>query len=215
MPFDTPATENAERHATKLTKRHLMKPFWVLLVPFLFPSALAAEPSLAETIQYIETKLKSWKTNYRVFYEGLAGFSGWRYDERTFRLKGQTVTYGFVETHTTHTGEKPATRWEYTFQLSALSSAVRVSSKNIQEFYGWGEKRRVSSLSQKGQMVGVVQVICARGECISPHFLVEGKRQKAYDQVELIFYVDPYDMERVQKALTHAIELSGGKDELF
>ena len=54
MYSDTPATENAERHATKLTKRHLAKLFWILLVPFLFPSVLAAEPSLAETVQYIE-----------------------------------------------------------------------------------------------------------------------------------------------------------------
>lgn len=29
------------------------------------------------------------------------------------------------------------------------------------------------------------------------------------------FDSDSVDMERVQKALTHAIELSGGKDELF
>ncbi len=78
---DTPATENAERHAIKLTKRHLVRLFWVLTVPFLFPSALAAEPSLRETVQYIEAKLVAHN-------ERLAN-----YKAKSFRLNGRTVTY--------------------------------------------------------------------------------------------------------------------------
>ena len=102
MYSDTPATENAEQHATKLTKRHLVRLFWVLTVPFLFPSVLAAEPSLAETIQYIEAKLSN------------IPFSD---DSRTFRLNRGKIT---------------STRYKYdervvvTFQLGALSSTVDV-----------------------------------------------------------------------------------------
>ena len=94
---DTPATENAERHATKLTKRHLVRLFWVLTVPFLFPSVLAAEPSLAETVQYIEAKLRS---------------------ERTFRLNGGKIT----STESRGLGSRTV----ITFQLGALSTTVGV-----------------------------------------------------------------------------------------
>ena len=103
MPFDIPATENAERHVTRLTKRHLVKPFWILLVPFLFPSALAAEPSLAETVQYIEAKISANKIN--------------RWSHVTFRQIGQNITYKYYDSPRMMT---------YTFQLGTLSTTVEI-----------------------------------------------------------------------------------------
>lgn len=171
MPFDTPATENAERHATKLTKRYLAKPFWVLLVPFLFPSTLAAEPSLAETIQYIEAKISAVGPN-----------------QKFFRLNGENVNYG-------HIYNAGRSTWTLTFQLGALSTTVGVG----------GETVRVS---------------CTRGACISEryvHLLRSGKIGDTSTRTigEIVIPVRSEDVERVRKALTHAIELSGGKAELF
>ena len=205
MPFDTPATENAERHATKLTKRYLAKPFWVLLVPLLFPSALAAEPSLAETVAYIDAKLGSWNEKY--IFAG--GDITWHMtsNQKTFRLDGRTATYSHVDADSFGT----KVRYEYTFQLSALSTEVTAYSKEAQEIFEQPPE-------SPDRIVGVVRVACARGRCISVHTSsVEGKgeKTKGNDQAVLIFRVDPDDVERVQRALTHAIELSGGKDELF
>ena len=205
MPFDTPATENAERHATKLTKRYLARPFWVLLVPFSFPSTLAAEPSLAETVAYIDAKLGSWNETYILAGDNIRTYM--KSDQKTFRLDGRTATYGHVEA----VSFSRKTRYEYTFQLSALSTEVAAYSKEAQEIFAQPPEN-------PDRIVGMVRVACARGRCISVHTSsVEGKGEKAKgnDQAVLIIRVDPDDVERVQKALTHAIELSGGKDELF
>ena len=166
MHLDTPATENAERHATKLTKRHLVKSFWVLIVPFLFPSALAAEPSLAETIQYIEAKIN--EPDSRQVY---------------FRLNGGNVTFR----RDYWDGESRT----ITFQLGALSTTVDAWERGV-------------------------DVSCARGLCIS---IMRDYPNDDHDTIkttgEIFIPVKTQDVERVQKALTHAIELSGGKDELF
>ena len=171
MPFDTPATENAERHTTRLTKRYLAKPFWVLLVPFLFPSALAAEPSLAETIQYIEAKISA-----------VGGY------QKYFRLNGGIVTY-------IHTYDLDGSAKTFTFQLGALSTTVDVKSD-------------------------AVTVSCTRGVCISSRDVyrdsdgeIENTTTRTIGEIDIP--VNHKDIERVQKALTHAIKLSGGKDELF
>ena len=179
MPFDTPATENAERHATKLTKRHLVKSFWVLIVPLLFPSALAAEPSLAETIQYIEAKISATGTR-----------------QKYFRLNGGTVNYikyGVYNSTST-----------YKFQLGALSTTVTLDGGTGGEIYG----------------VTYVRASCARGTCISYRRVVrnqDGEIDSTTDKIEgaIVLSVKSHDAERVRKALTHAIKLSGGKDELF
>ena len=181
MPFDTPATENAERHVTKLTKRYLMKPFWVLLVPFLFPSALAAEPSLAETVQYIEAKLSSSMPELRI----------------SFRLNGEYVAYRYSLKQGDH-NTSVTYNLEYTFRLDALSTTVTTSG-------------------------GSVEISCARGACIRHEnnkiFWAEdigSKRERESSYIgSLSFSVNSDDVERTQKALTHAIKLSGGKDELF
>ena len=171
---DTPATDNAERYVTKLTKRHLAKLFWILLVPFLFPSALAAEPSLAETVQYIEAKLVAQD-------KGLTN-----YKARSFRLNGRTVTYirktkyGRIE--------------RLTFKLGDLSTGAMVE----QEAFIWR-----------------VNVTCARGACISNRITYEGEVEEDRKEGGIILEVYRIDVERVQKALIHAIKLSGGKDELF
>lgn len=161
---DTPATENAGRHTIKLTKRHLVRLFWVLAVPFLFPSALAAEPSLAETVQYIEAKL----TAYNDF---------WTNNVKLFILNGRTVTC------IKERGE------ELTFKLSDLSTSIRVREAAIGP---------------------AIHVSCARRACVS-HTDDGGTEIKG--GIELP--VSPPDVERVQKALSHAIKISGGKDELF
>lgn len=163
---DTPATENAERHTIKLTKRHLVRLFWVLAVPFLFPSALAAEPSLAETVQYIEAKL----TAYNNFFAN---------NVKLFRLNGRTVTC------IKERGE------ELTFKLSDLSTSIRV--REVDPAIG-----------------PAIHVSCARRVCVS-HTDDGGTEIKG--GIELP--VSPLDAEKVQKALTHAIRISGGKDELF
>ena len=169
MPFDTPATENAERHAIKLTKRYLMKPFWVLLVPFLFPSALAAEPSLAETIQYIEAKLAANSP-----------------PPIRFEQTGQNITYW-------RDAVNNIPEMTCTFQLGALSTMVKV------------EGRRV-------------MVSCTYGACISKktrYKSAEGYGPETRTMVGGVTFYPGSNLERVQKALTHAIKLSGGKDELF
>ena len=159
---DVPATENAERHAIKLTKRHLVRLFWVLTVLFLFPSVLAAEPSLAETVQYIEAKLSAHDSHMQA---------------RSFRLNGRTVNY--ITKH----GRR------YTFKLDDLST-------------------RVTRMSWAGDWK--IGVSCARGSCIL---------EKKADEVERTGGIELRasfpDGERVQKALIHAIRISGGKDELF
>ena len=170
MPFDTPATENAERHVTKLTKRYLMKPFWVLIVPFLFPSALAAEPSLAETIQYIEAKISN-PTRCQIY----------------FRLNGGNVTL--------RRDYEGGDSWTITFQLGALSTTVDVKDRGV-----------------TGS--------CARGLCISIRRDYRGddgevETMSTTTTGKINIPVKPEDVERVRKALTHAIKLSGGKDELF
>ena len=176
MPFDTPATENAQQHATKLMKRYLVKPFWVLIVPFLFPSVLAAEPSLAETVQYIEAKLSA---------DG--GY------QETFRQIGQNITYRKRNEDNTW-GET------YTFQLGALSTTVEVKERS-------------------GTMLAVITVSCARGACISKrefHVYRGEREEKSLSVGGMSFTVDTNtDARKLQKALTHAIKLSGGKDELF
>lgn len=182
MHLDTPAAENAEQHATRLTKRHLVKPFWVLLVPFLFPSALAAEPSLAETVQYIEAKISS---------EDTSGI-------HTFRLNGRNITYSYRG----NSGVRGTTS---TFQLGALSTTVDLD------------------IAPAGKRSSV-QISCARGACISEEsFYISRKGHPTKERREeerrsaggAKFYVLSKDAERVQKALVHAIKLSGGKDELF
>ena len=182
MHLDTPATENVEQHATKLTKRHLVNPFWVLIVPFLFPSILAAEPSLAETIEYIEAKLNNEAVDTM-------------YDYTIFRLNGRTVNY------ITQVGKHlSGDRYEYTFQLSDLSTTV--------------ETEQETSLLWNPLSVLRVRATCARGTCVSKS--VGGRNSSTTTrQGEIILRVSPGDAERVQKALTHAIKLSGGKDELF
>ena len=176
MYSDTPATENAEQHATKLTKRHLAKLFWVLTVPFLFPSVLAAEPSLAETIQYIEAKLSNSPGLERI----------------TFRLNGGKIT---------HTSSDYGSREVSTFQLDALSTTVDVEHGDIPK---WKE----------------VKISCARGRCISSRSLFkdddgdyEERNRKMIGGMS--FEVYSIDAEKIKKALTHAIRISGGKDELF
>lgn len=179
MHLDRPATENAEQHATKLTKRYLVKPLWVLIVPFLFPSALAAEPSLAETIQYIEAKISGATDN---------GFSS------TFRLNGRNIIYR-TRAADNEWGET------YTFQLDVLSTTVDV----VKAFHSNAKKHEV-------------KVSCARGVCISKKSfrIYRGERREESVSVGGVsFWVLSMDVERVQKALTHAIKLSGGKDELF
>ena len=168
MHLDTPATENVKQHATKLTKRHLMKPFWVLTVPFLFPSTLAAEPSLAETIQYIEAKLNARPSNLT----------------HTLRLNGQIVTYS-------HRHEEGSTA-TYTFELGDMSTTV-------------GTKLEMTDTWR-------VNVSCARGLCVS---FRRNTRNINKMRGGVTFHVSTHDAERVQKALVHAIKLSGGKDELF
>ena len=213
MHLDTPATENAEQHATKLTKRYLMKSFWVLLVPFLFPSALAAEPSLAETVQYVGAKLASWNE----FYAYRSGADWWNVTTvgKEFRLNGQSVTYSYTEV-STHPGGNYTYRREYMFQLSALSTTVAASSEEVQELHGkiLSEARFSGHVSP---IVGVVRISCARKGCISAvsDDVEKGEKGGPSQQTTLTFYVDPDHTERVQKALTHAIKLSGGKDELF
>ena len=178
---DTLATENAERHAIKLTKRHLVRLFWVLTVPFLFPSALAAEPSLAETIQYIEAKLSNVPSS------GNTSSS----DSRTFRLNGGEITC------------TTTSRWMrevITFQLGALSSTVNVVEEGIRD--------------------AEVKISCARGRCISYRYLTKND-DGDYEEWErrmmggTSFKVHRIDAERIQKALIHAIKISGGKEELF
>ena len=169
MHLDRPATKKAEQHTTKLTKRYLVKPFWVLLVPFLFPSALAAEPSLAETIQYIEAKINATDNT-----------------PSTFRLSGRNIIYRIREADN-EWGET------YTFQLDALSTTVDVKEHEV-------------------------KVSCARGVCISKKrfYIYRGERlEESVSVGSVSFLVLSMDVERVQKALTHAIKLSGGKDELF
>lgn len=183
MYSDTPATENAERHAIKLTKRHLVRLFWVLTVPFLFPSALAAEPSLAETVQYIEAKLVAHN-------EHLAN-----YKAKSFRLNGQTVTCIREDKYNKIEGFSPEDIEELTFKLGDLSTGVVVAAGN----YPGGLR---------------VNASCARGACISMHIYdgeVRGNRRES----GIKFEVDPDDAKRVQKALIHAIKISGGKEELF
>ena len=110
MYSDTPTTESAERNAIKLTKRHLVRLFWVLTVPFLFPSVLAAEPSLAETVQYIEAKLSNIPFRST--------------ESRTFRLNRGKITstrYGYER------------REVVTFQLGALSSTVDVEKGSTED----------------------------------------------------------------------------------
>lgn len=157
---DTPVTENADQHAIKLTKRHLVGLFWVLTVPFLFPSALAAEPSLAETVQYIEAKITAVGAPVAV---------------KSFKLNGQAVTCIFED------------GLEFVFKLSDLSIGV-----------------------EQGDLGNVLYVTCARGACVSKTF--DGKTEKAGGIWLPVFR---HDVERVQKALSHAIRISGGKDELF
>lgn len=173
---DTPATENAERHAIKLTKRHLVRLFWVLTVPFLFPSALAAEPSLAETVQYIEAKLSNVPSSS---------------DSRTFRLNGGKITC---------TTTSWRAREVITFQLGALSSTVNVVEEGIRD--------------------AKVKISCARGRCISYRYLMENddgdyEEWKRGMMGGTSFKVHQIDAERIQKALIHAIRISGGKEELF
>lgn len=170
---DTPATENAERHTIKLTKRHLVRLFWVLTVPFLSPSALAAEPSLAETVQYIEAKL--------VVHNAILA----NYEAKSFRLNGRTVTYirgnsDIIE--------------ELTFKLGDLSTGVVVAA------------------SLEGSRVNAS---CARGTCISMRIIYDGEVRENRREGGIKFEVDTHDARRVQKALIHAIRISGGKDELF
>ena len=181
MPFDTPVTENAERRVTRLTKRYLAKPFWVLLVPFLFPSTLAAEPSLAETIQYIEAKISANKphSSHNTHFK--------------FRQIGQNII---------HENHRFPWKTTYTFQLGALSTTVEMRGDDNYE----------------------VQVSCALGKCIRvkrEKFLDSMKGWKEVDLESperggLSFWVNTNSSaEKLRKALTHAIELSGGKDELF
>lgn len=165
---DTPTTENAERRAVKLTKRHLVRLFWVLTVPFLFPSVLAAEPSLAETVQYIEAKI----TAVEIW--------GGTWGGKSFRLNGRTVTYI----------TRASSQGRYTFKLDALSTGVAVKECGVENC--------------------TIGISCARGACISQHKGDEKERAGGID-----FLVSRVDAERVQKALTHAIRISGGKDELF
>ena len=170
---DTPATENAERHTIKLTKRHLVRLFWVLTVPFLSPSALAAEPSLAETVQYIEAKLVAHNEIFA------------NYEAKSFRLDGRTVTY---------ISENSDIIEERTFKLGDLSTGVVVAES-------LGGSR--------------VNVSCARGTCISMRIIYDGEVRENRREGGIKFEVDTHDAKRVQKALIHAIRISGGKDELF
>ena len=66
-------------------------------------------------------------------------------------------------------------------------------------------------------IIGAVRISCARKGCISVYGsdVEGGEKRGPSQQTILTFYVDPDHTERVQKALTHAIKLSGGKDELF
>lgn len=116
MHLDRLATEKAEQHATKLTKRRLAKSFLALIVPFLFPLTLAAEPSLAKTVQYIEAKLRNVPRS-------LGGT--FPHHTRTFRLNGGKITY----THTNPGSEREVS----TFQLGALSTTVNVESARLAE----------------------------------------------------------------------------------
>ena len=175
MHLDTPATENAEQHATKLAKRHLVKPFWVLIVPFLFPSELAAEPLLAETVQYIDAKVSSIPS----------GYTG------GFRLNGETAIY-----HIYSDGETS------TFQLGDLSTTPELSPRHIDV----GGEFSVRTIVAR----------CARRKCVRVT-RPETSMRRGVNSIrgEVTFYVLFRDWERVLKALTHAIKLSGGKDELF
>lgn len=208
MHLDRPATEKAAQYATRLTKRHLVKPFWVLIVPFLFPQALAAEPSLAETIQYIEGKLGS---ETYVFTPGPEATLRDKYEGKTLKLSGQTVTYSY------NRSPYPVrdVYCEFTFQLSDLSTTVAAFSKDVQEIFGKQFDQALFS-DRYFQILGAVKISCARRKCISLHTTHEGKQSGGLNNLmTLTFYVDPDDVEKVQKALTHAIKLSGGKDELF
>ena len=176
MHLDRLATEKAEQHATKLTKRHLVKPCWILIVPFLFPSTLAAEPSLAETVQYLEVKLSNASLTT---------------DTITFRLNGGKITYTI-----TYTGyDQDGWREVSSFQLGALSTAVDVDPGLIND---------------------EVRISCARGKCISYRlFDDDGDERRRGTTGGMSFMAHKIDSEKIQKALTHAIRISGGKDELF
>lgn len=65
-----------------------------------------------------------------------------------------------------------------------------------------------------------VKISCARGRCISYRYLMEND-DGDYEELKrgmmggTSFKVHQIDAERIQKALIHAIKLSGGKEELF
>lgn len=178
MHLDTPATENAERHATKLTKRYLAKPFWVLLVPFLFPSTLAAEPSLAETVQYIEAKI----------------LTRYRHHVPTFRLSGRNVIYSH------HLQNNRRIKYTDTFTLDSLSTTIEVVP--------------IDNHPDKVEIVAY----CSHSRCVSHNrSMLDSKEIIEIESTagHISFLIFRRDAERVRKALTHAIKLSGGKDELF
>ena len=205
----------------------------------LLAAASASEPTLQETIDFIQRKAAGeciYHTTPRlatkgskIVEEGPIGYtekSGYRItllDHNTILVKEEVVKL-FHELFfyrpsarniIVSKGEETWSTWTAKIRLADLSTNVEI---------------KIPAKMRTEQTGRNIVVECTKGDCIE---WKETNRKKevtyAYDSSEsrlpdrqkssssyILFTIcDQEDAEKIKKALTHAIRISGGKDELF
>lgn len=204
----------AERHRTNF----LLVVFVSVVIAALMwvPKAQSAEPTLKETIEYIDTKLSQCGIVETGYY--LKRGNG---DKSHLSLTDQYKTKTTVRLLES---DEILFEADISHEMGGINHSKGIWLDNISRSYKHIGRVRLSDLTANVDIesTGFVVFRCSRKDCINVRHIgiitdgvdttkTDAEGKNSHDGFSVC---DQYQ-EKVKRALTHAIKISGGKEELF
>lgn len=206
----------AERHRTNF----LLFVFVSVVIAALMwvPKAQSAEPTLKETIEYIDTKFSQCGTVESGYY--MKQGSG---DSSHLSLTNQVKIKTTIRLLKS---DEILFEADISHKIGGFNHSKDIWLPSTSESYKYIGRVRLSALTANVDIESPSVVVrCSRKDCINVRkigestFTSEGVNTQKIDEETKAsfnnFHVCDQYQEKVKRALTHAIKISGGKEELF